>query len=792
MINSNASRAEKDKGYRKQDLGLTYSPAESGFKVWAPAASAVSLVLYETDGHGGEEHEGRLYYMRREELSGVWYVTLTGDQKGKFYMYRAVYSDGTIRETADPYAVAVSANGTRTAIVDMRETDPEGWDTDSGPEAGHPADAVLYELHVRDFSAHPSSGLRHKGLYKAFTETGVTDAGGRPLGIGHLSELGVTHVHLLPVFDFHTVDELHGEGVPLEGAEFTGYNWGYDPQHYNVPEGSYSTNPREPKTRIREFKEMVQSFHAHGIAVVMDVVYNHTYSVEHGPFEALAPGYFYRHDYAGRLSNGSGVGNELATERPMVRKYIKDSLRHWAREYHIDGFRFDLMGLMDSVTMREIAEELRQELNHPGLILYGEPWTGGDSPLMDKTLKGVQRGKGYAVFNDHFRSAVKGDSDGWGKGFATGEQNREHAVMTGIAGAIGDFTDSPGETVNYVTAHDNLNLWDKLLAVGGMKEQARLPEMDNGRLRGGGDLRAAIQLANPYHGLDEADPLEDEQVRRSLLANGIVLTSQGIPFLHAGDELLRSKFGDHNSYRSGDEINAIRWDNKARFQPVYDYYKGLIGLRRSHPAFRMRGKQEIERSLHVLRCGGGMVAYRLGNHAGGDAWRNIIVAFNANPWPETLAVPHSECGWQVVADHTAAGTSVLRSIDGTAVTVQGLSMLVLYDREEAAPPRAKTVEVHYERPDRKYAGWNLWVWGTGIQDGQISFTRLEDGRAVASIEVEPGRERIGYILRLNDWESREGEGDRHIVCRGDETAKLLIRSAESSRQIREVPLRPTS
>lgn len=306
-------------------------------------------------------------------------------------MYRAVFADGNVTEAVDPYATAVSANGLRTAIVDLRRTHPEHWEKDVAPPLQHPADAVIYELHVRDFSSHESSGMYYKGKFKAFTEFGLRDSEGNAIGIDHLVELGITHVHLMPVFDFQTVDEL---SVIKRGSsiEHTDYNWGYDPQHYNVPEGSYSTDPTDPGLRIREFKEMVQALHSRGISVIMDVVYNHTYAVEKGPFEPLVPDYFYRRDYLGRLSNGSGVGNELATERPMVRKYIKDSLSYWATEYHIDGFRFDLMGLMDSVTMREITEELRLEVN-PNLLLYGEPWTGGDSPLATKTLKGVQRGK---------------------------------------------------------------------------------------------------------------------------------------------------------------------------------------------------------------------------------------------------------------------------------------------------------------------------------------------------------------------------------------------------------------
>ncbi|WP_310549703.1 type I pullulanase [Paenibacillus glufosinatiresistens] len=758
--------------YRGRDLGLTYTKEESLFKVWAPAASAVSLVLYESGGVPGESAEeagdAKLALMSRQG-SGLWEVRIAGDLAGLFYMFRAVYEDGTVKECPDPYAFAVSANGLRSAIVDLRETDPEGWEADESPRLAHPVDAVLYELHVRDFSIHESLGAAHRGQYLAFTEGELRDDAGNRLGVDHLAELGITHVHLMPVFDYQTVDELD-QGGPR-------YNWGYDPQHYNAPEGSYSTDPADPRARIREFKKMVQALHARGIGVVMDVVYNHTYAVDTGPFEGLAPGYFYRRDPAGRLTNGSGVGNELATERPMVRKYIKDSLRYWLTEYHIDGFRFDLMGVIDTVTMREIAEELRIDFR-PDLLFYGEPWTGGDSPLMNKTLKGAQKGKGYAVFNDNYRSAIKGDNDGWGRGYATGEWGREGAVAAGIKGAIHDFADSPRETVNYVSAHDNLNLWDKILTVQGLRGHCRFPDLADGRLVGGGDAEEAIAKADPYAVLEEGELLQDETVRRSLLASALVLTSQGIPFLQAGDELLRSKFGDHNSYRSSDSINAIRWGNKARFRQVFDYYRGLIALRKQHPAFRLRGRQEVERALHFTRCDGGVVSYLLKDHAGGDAWRNIAVLFNANPWPVTAWLPPSEEGWQVVADHTGAGTETLRRVEGPEITVEGLSLMILYDLCEEPRPRSRTIEIHYEREDGDYRGWNLWVWGTGIQDGQCDFTRLKDGRAVALLEVQPETASVGYLLRLNDWEAKDGSADCYIDCSGEEDLiRVRIRGA---------------
>lgn len=358
----------------------------------------------------------------------------------------------------------------------------------------------------------------------------------------------------------------------------------------------------------------------------------------------------------------------------------------------------------------------------------------------------------------------------------TGEYGKEGAIAAGIKGAIHEFTDSPVESVNYVTAHDNLNLWDKMLIVQGGSQEADFPviaNMDNE------DLEEAVALANPYVNVDQENILGNATIRRSLLANGIILTSQGIPFLHAGDELLRSKFGDHNSYRSGDAVNSIRWNMKSAFKPVFQYYKGLIELRRTHPAFRLHGRQEIERSLEFLRCDGGIVSYLLRSHAGGDLWNNITVVFNANNDRMSVSLPEVADSWNVVVDHTRAGIEAIRRIEGNEVEVEGLSMMVLYDECGEPAPRSKIIEIHYERPDQNYQGWNLWVWDTGIQDGQCDFRYMENGRAVARIEVLPDTQTIGYILRLNDWEEKDGDGDRFIDCSTNgELTKVLVRDRD--------------
>ncbi|MFC7681368.1 type I pullulanase [Paenibacillus sp. GCM10028914] len=755
---------------KNMKLGVTYSKDRSVFSLWAPTASSVFLVLYEDAGTYDERgfvtnHDGGYEIQMNREDDGLWRITVTENTNNKYYMYKIEHEAGEYRYAIDPYATAVSVNGCRGAIVDPEACNPQDWDRDERPPFIQPTDAVLYELHVRDFSISSDSGMKYKGKYKAFTETGLKDENGNSLGIDHLAELGVTHVHLLPIFDFKTVNEMDNEQA---------YNWGYDPQNYNVPEGSYATDPTKPEIRILECKEMIHALHKKGIRVIMDVVYNHTYTVDDGPFEPVVPGYFYRRNGNGELSNGSGVGNELATEKSMVRKFIKDSLRYWAEEYHIDGFRFDLMALMDTTTIYEIVDELRSEVD-PKILIYGEPWTGGDSPLHNKTVKGTQRGKGFAVFNDHFRHAIKGDNDGGGKGFATGEIWCEGAIAEGMMGSIHDFAEHASETVNYVTVHDNLNLWDKVLTSLGMGQQAGLMHLNNGSPVSGGDLLEELSNCQPYFAVSEDEVMESEPVRRSLLANGIVLLSQGIPLIHAGDELLRSKYGDHNSYRSGDAINGIRWENKGRFLPVFQYYKGLLQLRRLHPAFRMNNRAQIEEHMEIIRCGDQLIAYRLNNHANEDVWSDIVVIVNGSYHESIMDLPASPYGWNVVVNDRMAGIETLMIVDTSEINVPGLSIMVLRADKQRPKRNVVKIELEYEREDQNYDGWNLWVWGTGIKDGQIDFTQKEDGRVTAVIYTEADMKRIGCIVRLNEWEAREWEQDRFIILPpGEKQLKIKV------------------
>ena len=648
--------------YDGNDLGLSYRAGESRFKVWAPTATEVFVALY--DNAGGYNAAGKvtgqetgdLRRMEKDPKTGVWSVLIKENLEGKFYLYRVVFAGGTVNWAADPYAKAVSANGQRMAIVDLAKTNPQLWREKPKPpfRAGAWQDAVIYELHVRDFSIDEHSGMRNKGKFLAFTERGTTNGDGVPTGVDHLVRLGITHVHLLPVFDFASINELAVDDPASTEQKF---NWGYDPMHYNVPEGSYSSDPENPSARIIEFKRMVQALHDAGIRVIMDVVYNHTSQNGGWPFDSVVPGYYYRITDTGLYANGSGCGNEVASERPMVRKFIIDSCRYWASEYHVDGFRFDLMGLIDTPTMRQLTAELRRDID-PALIIYGEPWQAGGSVLPEELQSGIgaQKGLGFAVFNDRLRTAVKGGSDDNSRGFATGAPNREESIVRGLMGSIHDFTEQANESINYVTAHDNLNLWDKIACSLG-----------------------AENLANAPYGLLEGkeDIFESDAVKSVLLSGGIIFTSQGVPFFQAGDEFLRSKFGDHNSYASPDTVNKIRWENAGRYREVLDYYAGLIRLRKEHPAFRQTLKEDIERTLEIVSAQNTGVSFILKDNAAGDPWRMIFVAYNGGLSPETFTLPAAVPVWHQVVNARRAGTEILAEFSGS-ISLPPLSMTVLF------------------------------------------------------------------------------------------------------------------
>ncbi len=482
-------------------------------------------------------------------------------------------------------------------------------------------------MHVRDFSIDPNSGQKHKGKYLAFTEKGTTGPDHVKTGVDNLKELGINTVQLQPVEEFNSIDETKPDT----------YNWGYDPRNYNVPEGAYATTPIGT-ARIKEMKQLVQSLHQSHIGVNMDVVYNHTFSALVSDFDKIVPEYYYRTDDAGNYTNGSGCGNEIAAERPMVQKFIIDSVKYWVNEYHIDGFRFDLMALLGKDTMAKLSKELHKQL--PGIVLYGEPWTGGTSGLSSGQLltKGQQKGLGLAVFNDNIRNGLDGNVfDKTAKGFATGDTQSTQAIKNGVMGSITDFTSEPSETINYVTSHDNMTLWDKIAA------------------------------SNP-------NDTEQDKIKMDELAQAVVFTSQGVPFMQGGEEMLRTKGGNDNSYNAGDQVNQFDWSRKAKYKQVFDYYANLIHLRNEHPAFRMTTADQIQKHLSFLDSPANTVAFELKDHANNDKWKNIIVIYNPNNTAQTLVLPAGK--WKVKQLGTEKGQSSLY-VEGSA-QVAPISTMVLY------------------------------------------------------------------------------------------------------------------
>ncbi len=628
--------------YYGSDLGVTYDAQVSFFKVWSPKALKVSLVLYR-NGDGDNKIEE---IPMQKCAKGVWKVSVERDLKGVYYTYK-VNNGKVIKEVMDPYAKACGVNGKRGMIIDLSETNPVGWEEQKNISLNNPTEAVIYEVHVRDLSIDAHGNMKHKGKYLAFTETETTSDEGETTGVNHIKELDVTHVQILPIYDYLTVDESKDD--------CSEYNWGYDPLNYNIPEGSYSTDPYHGEVRIKELKEAIMSLHNNGLGVIMDVVYNHTANSENSDLNILMPNYYYRTNKDGVFYNGSACGNELASERHMVRKMIMDSVIYWAKEYKLDGFRFDLMGVLDIETMNRIHEEL-SKIN-PDIILYGEGWAGGTCGLSEKkrALKvNTPHLRHVGVFNDDLRDGVRGDVFvNEAKGFIAGASGMEESVKFGIVASTDhpqiDFTKVnysdapyaklPGQTINYVSAHDNLTLWDKIEA--SCKEASK-----------------------------------EEKIKMQKLANAIVLTSQGVPFIHAGAEFARTKYGDENSYKSSDEINKLDWKRKSEFKEVFEYYKGLIELRKKHPAFRMTTAAEISRNLSFMEMPvANMVGYTLKNHAAYDEWEEIVVLFNGNEEMQKVELPTDN--WEVVVNGKHAGVQALEVIKGDEVVVEGRSAMVL-------------------------------------------------------------------------------------------------------------------
>jgi pullulanase len=646
--------------YEGGDLGAVYTDKETKFRVWAPTATEAKLVTF----NKWDQANGAELDMTKAE-KGTWTAVLNGNQNGLFYKYK-VKVNGSWNEAVDPYARAVSVNGDKGVVVDLAHTNPEGWDEQERPPLQNYVDAIIYELHVRDLSMHPQSGIKNKGKFLGLTEAGTTGPGGTKTGLDHIKDLGVTHVQLLPIFDYNSVDE-----TKLDHPQF---NWGYDPKNYNAPEGSYATDPYNPAVRITELKQAVQALHSNGLRVIMDVVYNHMFSADPSNLGKLVPGYYYRYTSNGKLANGTGVGNDTASERAMMRKLIVDSVKYWVQEYKVDGFRFDLMGIHDVETMNLVRAEL--DKIDRSIIVIGEGWDMG-TPLKAE-LKANQKNAfdmpRIAHFNDYIRDGLKGSVfDAKDAGFVNGDFKKFSRVMGGITGGIkyntlvGQFAYEPDQAVTYVEAHDNNTLWDKLL------------------------------LTNPGDS-------EEDRIKMHKLASTIVLTSQGIPFIHAGQEFLRTKGGDHNSYKSPDAVNQLDWERKAKYQHVVDYYKGVIALRKEHPAFRLTSSADIKKHLKFIDTESGVIAFTLGEFAGGDRWQTIAVAHNAHREAKQVKLPAAGT-WNVVLNGDKAGTAIIESITGDTVAVPALTSMVLYsgEKKEAVDLEAGS-EVDTKAVDQKAGG----------------------------------------------------------------------------------------
>lgn len=630
--------------YDGDDLELVVDAKGTHFALWSPEAQEAKVIIYPTDRNSTPVDT---MVMTRGE-KGVWRASVPDKLYGRFYTFSIKHNGKWLAETPGVWAKALGTNGERAAIIDFKTTDPEGWNVDKGPSIKNINDAVLYEMHHRDFSVHPSSGIVNKGKFLALTEHGTVSPAGDKTGIDHLKELGVTHVHILPSYDFNSVDETQ---LPSNR-----YNWGYDPVNYNTPEGSYSTNPADPQARIREMKKMVKSLHDAGIGVVMDVVYNHTALNDDSNFSLTAPGYYYRHRADGSYSDASGCGNEIASEREQMRNFIVNSVKYWAKEYHIDGFRFDLMAIHDTTTMNDVVKALK-EVN-PDIFVYGEGWTAGDSPLPvgQRALKdNVAAMPGVAVFSDDIRDAVKGHySDATDRGFATGKPGNEETVKIGIVGATAhpqvDYSKgnnskkpyalAPTQVINYVSCHDDLMLTDKLAK--------SMPDADTA-------------------GRQRADKL----------AQTIIFTSQGTPFIFAGEEIFRDKKGVHNSYKSPDSINAIDWTLKSENGDIYNYYRELIALRKGHPAFRMTTADDVARHLVFDDVKGepNLISYSLKDYANGDSWKEIKVVFNGSEETKKVKIGRGE--WLVVARDGQLKSDGMGHIKGGNIEVAPCSALIL-------------------------------------------------------------------------------------------------------------------
>lgn len=627
--------------YTKDDLGAVYTPEKTTFRLWAPTAEAVSVCFYREG--NGDCLLGRK--VMTKDKNGTWIYPKRGDLDGVYYTF-LVKVDGIERETVDPYAKAVGVNGERAMVVDLLSTNPDGFLDDKGPEVLNATDVIVSEISVSDMTRDRSSGVKHPGKYLGLTEKGTKSPDGVPTGLDYLKSLGITHVQLMPAFDFASVDEAH--------PELEQYNWGYDPLNYNVPEGSFSTDPFHGEVRIREFKQMVQAFHKENIGVIMDVVFNHTFDVENSCFQKTVPDYFYR-KAGSEYSGASGCGNEIASERPMVRKYIIDSVTYWAKEYHIDGFRFDLMGVLDLQTMQELRDAL-VEIN-PSILVYGEGWTGGDSvlPEEERALKhNISKMNYVGAFSDDIRDTLRGHVFyNEERGFVSGKEHLENDIRYSVAGAAahpqvdykkytytpsGPWAKNPADTINYVSCHDNLTLWDKL--------HVSCPEAS-----------------------------EEELLAMNRLAAAVVFTSQGVPFFLLGEEFARTKpvegsdMPSENSYNLPFYTNSIKYGRVKGYEQLYHYYRGLIAFRKAHAGLRMPTAKEVNANLRFEDTGiANVVAFTIRTPE-----ETIFVVYNANKEDVVINLPE-QGAFSVCIENGNAGTECLRSI-ADQTTVKAVSCL---------------------------------------------------------------------------------------------------------------------
>ena len=642
---------------------MIYSKVKTLFKLNAPTTvnldgmtgattqidkkKQVEIHIYE-DGQGGKAIK-----TIKMKASGEnrWEATVKGDLKGKFYTF-----DIGKGETPGVFAKAVGVNGMRGAIVDMTETNPQGWENDQRPVIQSPADLVIYEMHWRDFSIDAFSGLKNKGKFLALTE---------PKAIEHLKNLGVNAVHILPSFDYASVDE-----TKLDTPQ---YNWGYDPKNYNVPEGSYSTDPYNPVTRIKEFKQMVQALHKAGIRVILDVVYNHTFNIDHSNFQLTYPDMYYRKTADGKYSDGSGCGNETASEKPLMREFMLESVKYWIDEYHIDGFRFDLMGVHDIETMQQIRAEINKI--DPSIYIYGEGWSAGSCayPVDKLAMKAnTQKLNGIAAFSDDMRDALRGPfSDDHKGALLAGIPGEEESLKFGIVGGIAHpqvdmtkvnydkkpWTNNPTEQISYVSCHDDMCLVDRLKASIPSLTDKNIPEKE----------RTA------------------ELIRIDQLAQTAVFTSQGVPFILSGEEMLRDKKGVHNSYNSPDSINHLDWNNLQRYPQLFTYYKNLIQLRKNHPAFRLATGEKVRQHLEFLPAVDSkgvkqdcLVGFQLKDLQGIDAWKTIVVIYNFNKEAKEMAIP--EGNYTIACCNGAIDEAGLGEVSGKEVLIDGQLALILFQK----------------------------------------------------------------------------------------------------------------